>query len=237
MNGIGARLETFDPLVRELDPRLDIIRFDAPGVGGSSLPARPYRLPALARSVGVVLDELGYGDVDVLGISWGGALAQQFAWTQRERCRRVVLVATATGAVMVPGSPLVLRRMVTPRRYRDRNYLLSIAPEIYGGSVRTNAPALQGLLESFEGTGHARAYAWQLLAGLGWTSVGFLPLLPQRFLVLTGDDDPIIPAANGRMLATLLRHATLHVYNGGHIELAANPSLLVPDIDEFLRRD
>jgi poly(3-hydroxyalkanoate) depolymerase len=234
MNGIGARLETFEPFVRALDPSREVILFDAPGIGGSSLPTTPYRFRSLARSVAGVLDDLHYGAVDVLGISWGGALAQQFAFSEHSRCRRLVLVATGSGAVMVPGSPAVLRRMATPRRYRDREYLLSIAPDIYGGSVRQGGDHLRTLLDSFDGGGQPRAYALQLLAGVGWTSVGFLPLLKQKTLVLAGDDDPIIPVINGRLMTGLLRHATLRVYAGGHIELVANPQLLAPIIEDFL---
>ncbi len=236
MNGIGARLETFDPLLDALDPELDVIRFDAPGIGGSSTPAAPYRFRTLANTLGRLLDELGVGEVDILGISWGGALAQQFAFSQRSRCRRVVLVATGAGAMMVPGHPRVLRRMATPRRYRDREFLLEVAPEIYGGSARTSPASTRSLLDTFEGGGQPKAYALQLLAGLGWTSATFLPLLSQRVLVLTGDDDPIIPTVNGHLLAGLLRHSELHVYPGGHIELVANPRLLTPYIETFLQR-
>jgi poly(3-hydroxyalkanoate) depolymerase len=234
MNGIGARLETFGPLIEELDPELEVIRFDAPGIGGSALPEVPYRFRSLSNLLGRMVRELGYDKVDILGISWGGGLAQQFARSQHSLCRRVVLVATGTGALMVPGSPKVLGRMVTPRRYRDPEYLLKIAPEIYGGSTRTDQERMRALLDDFEGGGPRRAYALQLAAGLGWTSVGFLPLLRQKTLVLQGNDDPIIPSVNGQILARLIRNATLHVYDGGHIELATNPRLLAPVIDTFL---
>ena len=52
--------------------------------------------------------------------------------------------------------------------------------------------------------------------------------------MLTGDDDPIIPVANGRILAAGIPHATLHVYHGGHVELVTRPSLLTPLITSFL---
>jgi poly(3-hydroxyalkanoate) depolymerase len=236
MNGIGARLETFEPLLEVLDPDLEVIRFDAPGIGGSSLPDRPYRFSTLSRTLGRLVQHLGHDQVDVLGISWGGGLAQQFAFTERRRCRRLVLVATGAGALMVPGSPSVLMKMVTPRRYRDRDYLTQIAPDLYGGSVRRGAARLQDLANHLEGGGQRRAYAQQLLCGVGWTSVPFLPLLTQRVLVLAGDDDPIIPTVNGRMLASLARHGELSIYPGGHVELVANPSLLAPRIEEFLAR-
>ena len=120
INGIGASLELLQPFVDELDPAIEVIRFDPPGVGGSPLPALPYRFSGLCRLIARLLDELGHDQVDVLGISWGGGVAQHFAAFQRRRCRRLVLVATATGALMVPARPAVLAQMVTPRRYLDR---------------------------------------------------------------------------------------------------------------------
>ena len=123
INGIGASLELLQPFVDALDPGIEVIRFDVPGVGGSPMPALPYRFPGLCRLIAGLLTELGYGSADVLGISWGGGVAQQFAVSQRTRCRRLVLVSTGTGALMVPARPAVLARMVAPRRYTDRGYL------------------------------------------------------------------------------------------------------------------
>ena len=234
MNGIGASLETFAPLTRRLDPGLTVISFDVPGVGGSPKPGHPYRFTWLSVLVGRMLDELGFGTVDVLGISWGGGLAQQFAFTQRSRCRRLILVATGTGMLMVPGSPRVLAKMITPRRYRDAGFLRTVAPELYGGSVRQDPASTAEFMTGLKAAGARAGYAYQLAAGAGWTSLGILPLLPQPTLVLTGDDDPIIPVANGRILAGLIRGAQLQIYPGGHLELAVNPDLLVPAIEAFL---
>ena len=236
-NGLGAGLETFKPLIAHLDRNLTVIRFDVPGIGGSPTVPRPYRLPALARTLGRLLDILGYPEVDVLGISWGGALAQQFAFTERRRCRRLVLVATSPGATMVPPHPGVAAKMVTPRRYSDHQYLLRIASDLYGGSVRTDPAPLASLMAGFAHGGQMKGYAHQMLAAWGWSSIPFLPLLPQPALVLAGDDDPLVPAANGRILTRLMRRAQLHVYPGGHIELVANPGMLAPRIDRFLAEE
>ena len=84
-NGIGASLEVLQPFVDALDPDRGVIRFDVPGVGGSALPPFPYSLPALASWVTAVVGKLGYREVDVLGLSWGGGLAQQFAVQSRRR--------------------------------------------------------------------------------------------------------------------------------------------------------
>jgi pimeloyl-ACP methyl ester carboxylesterase len=146
VNGIGAGLESFDPLVDALDPHRPVIRFDPPGAGRSPGPTRPYRLPGLARTMLALLDDLDHERVDVLGVSWGGGVAQQFARTARSRCRRPVLVATGTGTLMVPAAPHVLARMATPRRHTDPAFLRRVAPEIYGGTARTDPATAARLL-------------------------------------------------------------------------------------------
>src|ERR1700687_5824494 len=80
MNGIGVNLEVLQPFIDALDPAIEVIRFDVPGTGGSREPHIPYRFTSMARLVSKMLDQLGYQPVDVLGISWGGGLAQQFAF-------------------------------------------------------------------------------------------------------------------------------------------------------------
>jgi poly(3-hydroxyalkanoate) depolymerase len=233
-NGIGASLDVLEPFVAALPADLEVVSFDVPGVGGSPLPPFPYGFPALAVLVVRLLDQLGYDDFDVLGISWGGALAQQVALQYRRRCRRVVLVSTATGMLMVPAPARVLRHMVTPRRYRDPGYAVRVAPELYGGALRHDPTLAQRLLSS-ERLGSRRGYVLQLLAGVGWTSLPFLPLIRQPTLVLSGTDDPIIRPVNARLLARLLSHARLRLFDDGHLALVTRAAELAPVVAEFLR--
>ena len=147
-NGIGASLELFQPFVDALDPQRPVIRFDMPGIGGSPAPVVPYHLVTLPSLLTGLLDQLGYEQADVLGISWGGGLAQQFAASCPDRVRRLVLVATGPGALMVPGHPRVLLRMLTPRRHRDPGHAARIAGELYGGSVRDDPALARDLLHA-----------------------------------------------------------------------------------------
>src|ERR1700726_4889513 len=146
-NGIGASLEVLDPLVEQLDPDTTVVRFDVPGAGGSPTSLAPYGFPYLAWVLGRVLSELGIGVVDVLGLSWGGALAQQFAFQNPRRCRRLILVSTGTGALMVPGHPRLLMKMMTPRRFLDHRYAASIAGDLYGGTVRDDPSVVENLFD------------------------------------------------------------------------------------------
>jgi poly(3-hydroxyalkanoate) depolymerase len=235
MNGIGASLEVLQPFVDALDPRRTVIRFDPPGVGGSPPPVVPYTLATFGPVLTAMLDELGYpGAVDVLGLSWGGGLAQHFSVQHRRRCRRLVLVATGTGALMVPAHPRVLGRMLTPRRHRDPEYARRIAGEIYGGTMRSAPDRAARALHAHTRLGPRRGYYYQLAASTGWSSLPFLRLIRQPTLVVAGDDDPIIPLVNARVMSRLLPDARLHVYRGGHIALVTEAAELAPVVEEFL---
>lgn len=233
-NGIGASLDLLQPFVDALDERIEVVRFDVPGVGGSPDPRLPYSFAMLAGFASRLMTELGHGRFDVLGISWGGGLAQQIAFQHPRRCRRLVLVSTATGCLMVPAHPRVLRRMLTPQRYRDPDYAARIAAELYGGRLRERPDAVRELMHAHSRVGSRRGYWLQLLAGAGWSSLPALWLVRQPTLVLAGDDDPIIPLVNARILQRLLPHAELHVYADGHLGLVTSADELAPRIASFL---
>ncbi|HET7691282.1 MAG TPA: poly(3-hydroxyalkanoate) depolymerase [Nocardioidaceae bacterium] len=233
-NGIGASLDLLQPFVDELDQRIEVVRFDVPGVGGSPAPLVPYTFPGLAWFLGRLLDQLGYREFDVLGISWGGGLAQQLAFQFPRRCRRLVLVSTGTGSLMVPAHPRVLAKMMTPRRYVDAAYAASVAAELYGGRLRDEPGRVRELLHDSSRVGSRKGYVFQLLAGAGWSSLPALPLIRQETLILAGSDDPIIPLVNARIMQRLLPHAALEVYDDGHLGLVTAAAQLGPVVSEFV---
>jgi len=233
-NGIGASLDLFQPFVDEVDPRIEVVRFDVPGVGGSPMPKMPYNFALLALLVGTLVERLGYDRFDALGISWGGGLAQQLAFQYPRRCRRLVLVSTGTGMVMVPARLGVLSKMLTPRRYRDPAYAKAIAPVLYGGRMRRRPDEARHVVYEQERLGSRAGYFLQLLAGLGWSSLPALPLIRQPTLILAGNDDPIIPLVNARIMHALLPNATLNVYHDGHLGLLTSADELGPLVSRFL---
>jgi poly(3-hydroxyalkanoate) depolymerase len=239
INGIGASLELLQPFVDALDPAAsgDVIRFDVPGVGGSPLPSHPYRFSGLCRLIASMLSALGYGQADVLGISWGGGVAQQFAVSQRSRCRRLILVSTATGATMVPPRLSVLRQLAGRQRYVDSGQLARAAPGLYGGSARAEPERVSRAMHDDNNIGPARGYQYQLAASFAWSSLPFLPRLRQPTLILSGDDDPIIPLVNAKMMHRLIRDSRLYIFRGGHLGLVAEAAELAPVVQEFLAAD
>ena len=233
MNGIGVNLEVLQSFVDALAPAIEVIRFDVPGTGGSPAPHIPYRFSVLARLVTKMLDQLGYQQVDVLGVSWGGALAQQFAFQYPVRCRRLILVSTGTGAIMVPGNLSALAKIATPRRYQDPVYMEQNAGEIYGGKVRTH-PELAHEFARTARLGSVLGYFYQMLGTVGWTSIPWLRTLRQPTLILHGDDDPLVPLINAKIMQRLIPHAKLYIFHDGHLGLGTSARELAQVIDQFL---
>jgi len=235
--GVGGNIEMWHPFDEELQARgIQTISFDAPGTGDSGELDRPRRMPWLAGMVTHLLDRLGHAQVDVLGISWGGALAQEVAHRAPERVRRLVLAATAAGVPVlggVPGKPGAMIRLVTPRRYRDPDYFASEAEHLYGGT-RFGLPDGH-LAARVAKPPSSRGYLHQLWAVQAWTAVPWLRSLAQPTLVLAGDDDPLVPVANGRILRWLIPDARLVVLpGGGHLSLLQLAPQMSRVVSDFL---
>jgi poly(3-hydroxyalkanoate) depolymerase len=232
-NGIGANLEVVFPFMEAMDG-VEMIIFDIPGVGRSELSWRPRRFSGLASLTARLLDRLGYPEVDVAGVSWGGALAQQFARQFPHRCRRLVLAATSAGVFMIPGRPSALSKMVTPQRYLSPTFMQRAAGTIYGGEVRRD-PGIIAEHSSRIIAPRLLGYLYQLVAGAGWTSIHWLHKLKQPTLVLAGSDDPLVPPANARILSLLVPNNRLFIVpGGGHLFLLHSTGQVAPVIRDFL---
>lgn len=227
-SGIGANIDLLAPFLARLER--EVITFDVPGVGGSDAPSGPYRLRSIAALADRLLTGLGYGAIDVMGVSWGGMLAQQFAHQFRGRVDRLVLAATSPGMVMVPGKLTALALMLDPVRYADPRFMEREFGTLYGGEGGP-PPGLATRLEEPRHLG----YLYQILALLGWTSVRFLPTIPAETLILAGSDDALIRPINGRLLELLLRRRRRETIEGaGHMFLLTHLDQAVQLVESFL---
>jgi poly(3-hydroxyalkanoate) depolymerase len=231
-NGIGASAGLLRPLMQRLN--VPTVTFDLPGVGASTASLMPRRMRDLARLAAQVLDKLGIQSCHVMGISWGGGLAQQFARQYPKRTLRLVLAATSTGHVMVPPSLSVILRMATPLRYLSANYFVNIAGDIYGGDFRNN-PARSKEHAKHMTPPSITGYLSQLYALTGWTSLFWLHEIKAPALVMAGTDDPIIPLVNARILANRLPDSRLNTYDCGHLFVLTRAEQVAQDIDSFLQ--
>ena len=230
-NGIGANIEAMAPLAEHLADR-DFITFDMPGIGGSPDPVVPYNAILMARIAALLLDRFNMPVVDVMGVSWGGAMAQQFALQNGARVNKLILAATSAGMLMIPGNPAALLKMADPRRYIDPDYMAKHFKTLYGGMVGNKSEHINRLKPPSK-TG----YFYQLLAMMGWTSAPFLPFMKTETLIMMGGDDQIVPLANGKFLNFLTPNSELFVIeDGGHLFLLSHVEESISAIVGFLDR-
>lgn len=240
ITGIGASLELAEPFENEMLARgFQVISFDAPGVGQSTGYRCPRRMPGIARTIERLLDALPRQRVDVLGVSLGGVIAQQLAHQAPGRVRRLVLCATGAGVFGlggVPGRPQVVLEMATPRRYRSPDHYRRVAGGIYGGAARHDPDSLlHHSVARFTKPPSMSGYLGQLYALAFWTGLPWLHRLRQPTLVLSGDDDPIVPAVNGRILDRFIPDARLHIVpGGGHLFILERPAEIADLVTDFL---
>ncbi|MCA0911206.1 alpha/beta hydrolase [Qipengyuania gaetbuli] len=233
-NGIGANIEAVAPLAEMLTER-GFVMFDMPGTGESPDPVMPYNPFTMCWTASQVLDHLGVELCDVMGVSWGGAMAQHFALQHPKRTRRLVLAATTPGMLMVPGNPAALSKMADPRRYIDPEFMNEHFATLYGGVDRDGAAHQKDSHIGRLKPPSPRGYLYQLLAMLGWTSLPALPFLSKEVLIMMGDDDQIVPLINGRILTSAIRNSQLKVLKGGgHLFLLTHADESVEALRDFL---
>lgn len=230
-NGIGANLEIAQAFADTFTGR-DIITFDMPGVGGSPDPTLPYRPWWVAKAAKKILIENGYDKVDVLGVSWGGGPAQQFAWQNKDMTKRLILCATTTGVTMVPGNPKALSKMMSPKRYIDRDFLAKNFETLYGDaadegvgefSINMVPPSMKG-------------YLYQLSAMAGYSTLPFIRRIRAKTLVLMGGNDHIVPVINGRFLNLMLKNSRLEILeDAGHLFLLTRRDETIALIRDFFQ--
>jgi len=231
-NGIGANIEAVAPLAEALSDR-GFIMFDMPGVGKSPDPLIPYNPASITWTTAKLLDRFGLDEVDVMGISWGGAIAQHFALQYPGRTRKLVLVATTAGMLMVPGNPAALTKMANPRRYVDAAFMAEHFETLYGGALG-NLSGKGGHMDRLTPPS-PRGYMYQLMAMLGWSSAPALPFMKKDTLILMGDEDQIVPLLNGKFLNMLIPNSELVVMEGGgHLFLLSHKDQSIAAIRGFL---
>ena len=230
LTGAGMSLAAWTPFLRHLRG-FECIEVAAPGSGGTVARQPVLTMSTFAALTRGLLDRLDIARADVLGLSFGGLVAQQLAYDAPTRVRGLVLVSTSCGLGGVPSNPAswwnAMLSGVWPPSARQgpqrlaRRWSRVIQRELHAGW--TTSPRLGGLAE-------------QIAAASLWSSLGWLPRLTQQTLVITGTADALVPAANASILASRMPRAQLHrVHGGGHLCLLDRAAEVGPVVSAFLR--
>ena len=233
-SGIWGEARLWERLLPHL-AGFQTIAFDPPGIGRSQRPTFPLSMWGLAHLGTAVLDEFGLGAAHVLGASFGGAVAQQMAFSYPSRVRRLVLVSTSFGGGAMPGSLEAFWHFIHPRSYHPQR-LEQVAGSMFGGRMRTEPELVRSM--HIRRPTDTMAAMYRMAPLFGWSSLPWLCAIGQPALVIAGDDDPVTPLVNHRVIATLMPRARLHVARGGgHLVLLDSAHQIGPVITSFLRED
>ncbi|UWP89044.1 alpha/beta hydrolase [Aliiroseovarius crassostreae] len=232
-NGLGQSLEVLLPILNELGSR-PLIAIDMPGVGRSEMRDDIATIPDYAQFTFSVLDKLGIRQFDVLGISWGGALAQQMTHDAPDRIGHLALAITSAGGIgSWWGTPIALSEIMFPLRFTNKTYGNFIGPWMYGGEAILHPEIFR------EYSKHAIApspegYFTQVRAMCSWTSLPWLRAINTPTLIIAGKYDGLIPIANQLLLASMIPDATLQIYSAGHLLMFTKRHEVGPLISTFL---
>jgi len=228
LNGIGFNAELMEHLSRQF-PGRPVLCPDMPGSGLSPDPVLPYTIARMARAMVTLMDRECPGRrFDVIGFSWGGAVAQQIAVTAPRKMERLALVATTSGLPLPIANPEVLRRLLDPVEYVDPSKLTANFHALLheGG-------ATSGLLRRFRAPTPS-GVGCQVGALAGWSAAPLLPFLRMPTLLIGMVEDIIVPIAHQRALACLIPHArTVEIPTGNHLLPLAVPAKVGQPICAF----
>lgn len=222
LNGVGTSLEIVPAFAAQF-PERRFIAIEMPGAGLTSPTDLPLHPTLLARLAVDAAAQLGAERFDLMGLSLGGALAQQIALQYRDRVNRLILAGTCSGVTMVPHD------------WGDASLL---------GTLNPFAAVLNDLANDLSGP-HLQSMIWPTPAALAgqfssfvyWSSLPILPMIEAETLVLAGARDRIIAPANALQLSAFIPGADHYILpDAGHIFPFTHPDLTADRVKRFLAK-
>jgi pimeloyl-ACP methyl ester carboxylesterase len=243
LNHLGAVLDNWDPRVVDgIAARRRVITFDNRGVGASQ-GSTPDSVEAMARDAVAFIQALGFEQVDLLGFSLGGMVAQVIAQEEPQLVRKIVLAGTgpAGGEGIDKVTSVTIVDMIKGAlTLKDPKHYLFFTRTANGQSAaRQFMKRLKERTDNRDTSISVRAFRAQLKAIHTWGSQepSNLNGIRQPVLVVNGEADRMVPSSNSVDLARRLPNAELRLYSdAGHGGLFQYHERFVQEVVEFLER-
>jgi len=238
VNGSGSTLETSRVLIDVFTSRFDVVAHDQRGLGRTDIPPEPYSMADYASDALAVMDDVGWERCRVVGVSFGGMVAQELAVTAPERIERLALVCTSPGGAGGSSYPLhELEGLDDAARDDAQLRLLDTRFDDEWLATHASDQALVEMMKRRRGgersAEQARGERAQLEARSHHDVCDRLKAVTCPTFVASGRYDGIAPPSNGEAIADLIPGAELRLYDGGHAFFAQDRQAL-PDILDFL---
>jgi 3-oxoadipate enol-lactonase len=233
--GLGYTAHMWHRTRTQLAEHFRTIAVDNRGVGRSDAPAGPYMIPLMAFDAAAVLDAAEVESAHVFGVSMGGMIAQEFALQFPKRVRSLILGCTAAGGpTAVRAEPEATQMLKARARMTPDEALQAALPFIY--DLQTPRQWIEeDLAIRRPWLPRPEPYLAQLQGILAWEGYSRLPDLDVPTLVIHGENDRLVPAGNGRIIADRIRGAKLVLIpHASHIFMTDQPQIAHEAILKFL---
>lgn len=233
ISGTGADLRNRpSPLEWPLASSFRLVAYDQRGLGQSDQPEQPYTMAEYADDAVAILDAVGLDRAHVLGVSFGGMVAQELAIRHPARVDRLVLACTSSGGAGRPSYPL---HDLAGLPDEERTALMmELSDSRWSkGWVAANSERAAKIRESFRRPPPSPGALRQLEARRHHDTWDRLPEIAAPTLVCAGRYDGIAPVANSEALVSRIPGSGLRVFEGGHLFLAQDPQAFAA-ITDFL---
>jgi 3-oxoadipate enol-lactonase len=232
--GIPAIADDWAALAEPLSATRRVIAYDNRGSGASTVTPGPYTTAQLAADGVALMDHLGVERADMFGMSMGGMIAQELALGWPERVNRLVLGCTHAGVAHAARQPRDSGRAFAMETDDWAERMRALAP--FAFSTRVDPELLRRFIEKKAGDAQDLAgYRAQIAAVLAHDTFDRLPRIDCPTLVITGDDDRVIPAASSDVLHGRIPDSRLEVIRGaGHLFFLEAPEPTLAALSRFL---
>ncbi len=241
-NGSGLTLANSQPLRDPFAGGFDLLAWDYRGLGRSGPVSRPYSMADVAADMAALLDLAGWDICRLVGVSFGGMVALEFAVTHPERVERLSLNCTSAGGA--GGSSYPLHKLLELPENERLAAGLKVVDSRWDQRWLAAHPADRALAEGLAGAmaggadqpGSAEAHARtaQMQARAGHDVWDRLDRITCPALVAYGRYDGIAPEKNSQAIASRIRGSELRAYEGGHGFLLQDPAAM-PEVVTFLQ--
>jgi len=250
LHGLGCDHTTWEPVIDALARRYTVIAPDLLGHGLSAKPRADYSVGGYANGMRDLITLLGIDKVTVVGHSFGGGVAMQFAYQFPERTERLILVASgglgaevtpAIRAVTTPGFHQVMGVLTLPGvRHVGKAALQALA--LTGHRTTRDLDEVAEIYDSFKDPDARAAIRHVVRAVVDWRGQ-IVTMADRAYLtqampmaVIWGRDDQVIPVEHAGNAAALAPDARVEVIpNSGHFPHKDHPQRFARVVHEFIR--
>ena len=238
INGLGSDHREWLAQVPEFAKRFRVIVFDNRGTGESAVPPGPYTTAQMADDAAALLAALGAARAHVLGVSFGGMIAQEVALRHPARVDALVLACTGPGgALSIRPSPEAMAVFLVAGRGDPEAEMRRMIPFLYTEAYMRERPEeIAGFIRRrVENPAPPEGYAAQLAAAVSHDAAERLEGIRARTLVITGDADRLVHWENSLRIAGRIPGARLAVLPGApHRLFAENADAFNREVLSFL---